>query len=334
MSRLKIVLIGLGRMGRVHAQALAKSKTIEVVAVADTSEQSLNFAKSLFGDIATFTDYKDAMCNSRAQSCLIASPTPLHPQMVQDALDNNLHVLCEKPLALDVDVAIKLAESAEAKKLVLQLGHWRRFSPPWATAKKLLDAGAIGRPIMIRLSQWDANSPPASFCDVTVSGGLAIDCGVHEYDLAEWFFDKPVRAVRAWNLSLVEQSLKSVGDVDNLCAVLEFDDACTAFVDLSRNCRYGDDVRTEILGSDGALFIDLLPTGRTRLGTNDGVVEVANSQVFDATAAGIENQLDAFAKAVAEGSTKNIPSGHASARSTKIGHAVIAAAKSAERIVV
>ena len=104
MSRLKIVLIGLGRMGRVHAQALAKSKTIEVVAVADTSEQSLNFAKSLFGDIATFTDYKDAMRNSRAQSCLIASPTPLHPQMVQDALDNNLHVLCEKPLALDFEI--------------------------------------------------------------------------------------------------------------------------------------------------------------------------------------------------------------------------------------
>lgn len=123
MSRLKIVLIGLGRMGRVHAQALAKSKTIEIVAVADTSEQSLNFAKSLFGDIDTFADYKDAMRNSRAQSCLIASPTPLHPQMVQVALDNNLHVLCEKPLALDVDVAIKLAESAEAKKLVLQLGH-------------------------------------------------------------------------------------------------------------------------------------------------------------------------------------------------------------------
>ena len=112
---------------------------------------------------------------------------------------------------------------------------------------------------------------------------------------------------------MVEQSLKSVGDVDNLCAVLEFDEACTAFVDLSRNCRYGDDVRTEILGSDGALFIDLLPTGRTRLGTNDGVVEVANSQVVDATTTNMTRlNLNAIAPARSHRSMTSLANGFTS----------------------
>ena len=256
----------------------------------------------------------------------------MHAEMVRDALEHGLHVLCEKPLALVTEVSKELATLATTANLVLQIGHWRRFSPPWATAKKFLDTGIIGTPIMIRLSQWDANSPPASFCDVTISGGLAIDCGVHEYDLAEWFFGSPVRAVRAWNLSLVEKSLAAVGDVDNLCAVLEFDDARTAFVDLSRNCRYGDDVRTEILASNGAIFIDLLPTGRTRLATKDGVTEVSGSLAVDATAAGVENQLDAFATEVANQGLIDFPDGGASARATQIGHAVNLSAKTGVRV--
>ena len=332
MTRLKVALIGLGRMGRVHAAALAKSKTVEVVAVADPSPQSREFAKTIFPSAAMFDNYEQAIVNDQVQACVIASPTPLHPQMVRDALSNNLHVLCEKPLALDVEVAHELANLATTANLVLQIGHWRRFSPPWATAKRLLDSGAIGEPIMIRLSQWDANSPPASFCDVSVSGGLAIDCGVHEYDLAEWLFGSQATAVRAWNLTLVEKSLAAVGDVDNLCAVLEFDNSRAAFVDLSRNCRYGDDVRTEILGSDGAIYVDLLPTGRTRLATEGGMVEVDGSQVEDATAAGVENQLNAFAAQVSQRGSVDISDGYASARATQIGHAVILAAKTADRI--
>lgn len=332
MTRLKVALIGLGRMGRVHAAALVESATVEVVAVADPSPQSREFAKIIFPSAAMFDNYEQALVNDRVEACVIASPTQLHPQMVLDALAHGLHVLCEKPLALDTKIADELATKATRANLVLQIGHWRRFSPPWATAKRLLDSGIIGTPIMIRLSQWDANSPPASFCDVTVSGGLAIDCGVHEYDLAEWFFGSPVRAVRAWNLTLVEKSLATVGDVDNLCAVLEFDDSRTAFVDLSRNCRYGDDVRTEILGSDGAIYVDLLPIGRTRLATKDGVVEVEGSQVADATAAGIQNQLNTFAREVSVRGSTDFAGGEASARSTKIGHAVNLAARTAERI--
>lgn len=327
--RLKVALIGLGRMGRTHATALRDVPSVEVVAVVDPSAPSREAARDFFPATDTFENYADAL--GSVDACIIVSPTPVHPRTVSDALAAGVHVLCEKPLALDVAAARNLHDAAEKSGCVLQIGHWRRFSPPWATAKRVVDDGAIGRPLWIRLSQWDANPPPASFCDPKVSGGLAIDCGVHEYDLAEWFFGEPVTTVRAWNLPLVDVSLATVGDVDNLCAVLGFASGRTAVVDLSRNSRYGDDVRTELLGERGAIFVDLLPTGRARLADADGVREIDGSQAVDATLSGVAAQAHAFARRVA-GDDIDVPTAAASARSTLIGHAVMESARTSREV--
>ncbi|NBS35889.1 MAG: hypothetical protein EBS71_00700 [Actinobacteria bacterium] len=329
--RVKTALIGLGRMGRTHAAALRNVAALDVVAVVDPSPASREAAEEFFPGVATFEHYAAAF--QIAEACIIVSPTPLHPAIVREALSAGVHVLCEKPLSLDVDVARRLHDDAVASERVLQIGHWRRFSPPWLRAKQLLDQGAIGRPLWIRLSQWDANPPAAAFCDPTVSGGLAIDCGVHEYDLAEWFFGERVTSVRAWNLPLVDMSLAKVGDVDNLCAVLGFSSGRAAQVDLSRNSRYGDDVRTEILGENGALFVDLLPTGRARIADAKGIRDVADSNVVDATLAGVQAQAEAFARRIA-GESVDVPDAHASARSTLIGHAVMQSARRHQEVAI
>jgi predicted dehydrogenase len=214
-----------------------------------------------------------------------------------------------------------LADEATRAGKVLQVGFWRRFSPPWLAAKRLIDAGAIGRPLLLRLSQWDADPPPAGFCDPAVSGGLAIDCGVHEYDLAEWLTGCRVERVIGRNLPIVDEALGAAGDIDNLVALLELAGGISAVVDLSRNARYGDDVRTEVLGSDGAIFIELLPHGRTRLATSAGMEVVAGSEVIDATAAGVISQALAFAAAV-RGDAGAVPGAAESNRAVVIGRAV------------
>jgi predicted dehydrogenase len=213
---------------------------------------------------------------------------------------------------------------AAERELVLQVGFWRRFAPPWRVAKDCIAAGEIGRPLMVRLAQWDADPPPPTFCDPAVSGGLAIDCGVHEFDLAEWLTGRPITRVAAWALPIVDAGVGAAGDVDNLVAVLELEGGAVATVDLSRNARYGDDVRTEVLGSDGALLIDLLPVSRTRLGTASGMRELADSVVDDAMAAGVAGQARAFAAAV-RGEAVEVPLAPASRRATRIGRAVMEA---------
>ncbi len=312
-------------MGAVHARTIAPSPLVDVVAVVDTDTAA---AAAVAGEIGAspFTT-TDHLLDTDVDGWLIATPTATHPAVVRSALAAGAHVLCEKPLSLDVTDSAALGAEATAAGKVLQVGFWRRFSPPWATAKRLIDAGAIGRPLMVRLSQWDADPPPASFCDPATSGGLAIDCGVHEFDLAEWFTGATVKKVTAFNLPLVDASLAEVGDVDNLVAVLEMGDGVVATVDLSRNCRYEDDVRTEILGEQGAIFVDLLPVGRTRLATADGVEVVAGSETEDAFGAGIRTQAEAFARAVA-GEDVDIPLAESSTRAVTTGRAIRQAADS------
>ena len=324
---LQLGIVGLGRMGRFHAAAIVGVEEVEVVALAEPSPEALAQASAVVPGAATYPVIGDALAHPGLEAVLVAAPTSLHPPIVEAALSAGVHVLCEKPLALDLDDARRLAALAHDQGCVLQVGFWRRFAPPWRAAKERIDAGEIGTPVYVRLAQWDGDPPPASFCDPAVSGGLAIDCGVHEYDLAEWLTGRRITRVSAWALPLVEPSVGEAGDLDNLLAVLELDDGAVATVDLTRNARYGDDVRTEVLGSQGALLVDLLPTGHTRLGDAAGVRELPESAVEDAMAAGVAAQVRAFAAAV-RGEAVEVPDAAASIRSSEVGQAVMAAARS------
>lgn len=320
-------IVGLGRMGRFHAAAIAEVEEVVVVALAEPSPDALAQALAIVPGAEPYPVVGDVLAHPGLEAVLVAAPTSLHPPIVQAALSAGVHVLCEKPLALDLDDARRLAGLARDQGRVLQVGFWRRFAPPWRTAKERIDAGEIGTPVYVRLAQWDGDPPPASFCDPAVSGGLAIDCGVHEYDLAEWLTGRRITRVSAWALPLVEPSVGEAGDLDNLLAVLELEGGAVASVDLTRNARYGDDVRTEILGSHGALLVDLLPTSRTRLGDASGVRELPESAVEDAMAAGVAAQVRAFAAAV-RGEAVDVPDAAASIRSSEVGQAVMVAARS------
>ena len=323
---LRTAIVGLGRMGRFHLATLDDVPSIDVVALAEPSIDALAQAHERRPSACAYDDVGAALAHTGLEACVVASPTPTHPAVVETALGAGLHVLCEKPLALDPADADRLGALADRSGLVLQVGFWRRFSPPWRGAKSAIEAGRIGRPLLARLAQWDADPPPASFCDPTVSGGLAIDCGVHEYDLAEWLTGRRVVEVRAWALPIVDEAIASAGDVDNLLTVLRLDNGAMASVDLSRNARFGDDVRTEVLGSCGAVFVDVLPTGRARLGDESGVHDLPCSTATDAMAAGVTTQAAAFAERV-RGGDGEVPGAAASARATRIGLAVIEAAR-------
>jgi predicted dehydrogenase len=318
-------------MGRFHAAALAGMSEVDLVALIEPDADALDLAAQFAPKAARHQSVADGLAQAGLEAVLVAAPTPTHPEIVAAALDRGLHVLCEKPLALDVTVARELGASATERGLVLQVGFWRRFAPPWRQAKARIDAGEIGTPIYLRLAQWDADPPPPEFCDPAVSGGLAVDCGVHEFDLAEWLTGRFITQVSAWALPIVDPAVGAAGDVDNLVAVLELEGGAVATVDLSRNARYGDDVRTDVLGSNGALLVDLLPFSRTRLGSARGMHELPESSVDDAMAVGVADQARAFSRAV-RGEAVAIPGAQASVRATDVGRAVIAATASGSKV--
>jgi myo-inositol 2-dehydrogenase/D-chiro-inositol 1-dehydrogenase len=317
---LRLAVVGVGRMGALHAETLAAAESIDVVAVADAMPDVARQVAEKTGavDYASLGDLSE---RDDVEAWLIATPTTTHPAIVETALRAGVHILCEKPLALDLAESERLGALAAAAGTVLQVGFWRRFAPPWVAARQAIVDGAIGRPLMLRLAQWDADPPPASFCDPLTSGGLAIDCGVHEFDLVGWMTGLDIETVTARNLPLVDQSIGEVGDVDNLLAMLDLEGGAVATVDLSRNCRFGDDVRTEILGEDGAIFVDLLPAGRTRLADASGVRVLEGSEAGDAFVEGITAQAEAFAEAV-RGVPVDIPGAADSTLAVAVGRAV------------
>jgi predicted dehydrogenase len=297
----RTAVIGLGRMGSFHAAALTSVPELEVVALADVRRSALDAAANLYPAATTYDDPARALTHPELEAVLLATPTTTHPVLTLSAIEADLHVLCEKPLALDPATSNRLGTLAQQSNLVLQMGYWRRFSPPWRSARDAIATGRIGDPVLLRLSQWDADPPPPEFCDPQVSGGLAIDCGVHEFDLAAWLTGRSLIGVRAEAMPIVDDAVAAVGDVDNLVAVGELENGARVIIDLSRNARYGDDVRSEVLGTNGALFVDTLPTARTRIGDADGLTTLGNSEADDAMLVGVRDQAAAFARAIRNG---------------------------------
>ncbi len=323
MSRdpVRVGIVGLGRMGSYHAEALADLDEVAVVAMADPRPGRLADVAGHHPGASLHEDPAELL-GGRCEAVLVATPTPHHPGFVEAALGVGVHVLCEKPLALDPDESDRLGRMASSAGLVLQVGFWRRFSPPWTAARDAIAAGRIGRPVLIRLSQWDADPPPPEFCDPAVSGGLAVDCGVHEFDLAEWLSGERLVGLRGEPLPIVEPWIGEVGDLDNLLVLGMLGGGARIVVDLSRNGRYGDDVRTEILGDAGAVFVEMLPRGRARIGTRDGVVDLAGSATTDAMRAGVRAQAAVFAAGV-RGAPVDVPDAFASSRAVRAANAAM-----------
>jgi predicted dehydrogenase len=316
-----VALVGLGRMGGVHLDAICDPSTgLTLTAVAEPRLDTVASATGLIGEAAVYPDAAQALRRPGLAGCIVVTPTETHATIVMDALDQGLHVFCEKPLTLEPKESLRLRALADSRGLVLQVGFWRRFSPPLVEARRLLREGAVGRPIMLRLVQWDMDGPPAAWCDPQRSGGIFVDMGVHEFDEIEWLLETRITDVNACPLALVDEELRAVGDYDNAVVFVGLETGAHAVVDLSRNGRYADDVRLEILGSDGALFVDTIPIARVRLGTRRGLETVWEDAGCDAFHTAIRAELAAFG-ALVGGGRVSVPGAAESIRATTIGAA-------------
>ncbi len=317
-----VALMGLGRMGSVHLRAIRELvPTVGLVAVVEP-RADLVAVSDLAGDVVVYADADRALRHPGLAGCIVVTPTETHATIVADALELCLHVFCEKPLTLEHDESLRLQGLAESRGLILQVGFWRRFSPLLVEARKLLREGAIGRPVLLRLVQWDVDCPPAAWCDPRRSGGIFVDMGVHEYDEIEWLLDTRITEVTAQPLALVNEDLAEVGDFDNAMVFASLEDGTRAVIDMSRNGRYADDLRLEILGSDGVLFADTVPVSRLRLGTRRGLETVWEDSAGDGFVRAVAAELSAFsALAAGEATPAAVPGAAESIRATRIGEA-------------
>jgi len=254
MTRLSVGLIGLGRLGRVYARDLStRIPQVRLVAVADTNGDLARQIGAEFDALAT-DDPSALISNPNVDAVVIVSPTHTHRPLVVESLRAGKPTFCEKPPALSLAEAETMAAAERQTGTFFQMGFMRRFDPGYAAAKKQIDEGRIGRPFVFKATSRDPFPPSLSYADPKSSGGIFVDMGIHDFDLARWFMGD-VAKVQAVGGVLVVPELATVGDHDNAIATLTFADGRLGVVDLTRNGLYGYDITTELLGTEGTIRV-------------------------------------------------------------------------------
>ncbi len=252
----KVGLIGAGRMGAALAHHLAFSvETADFIAIADTFAENARklAAQCRVNDV--YSDYNEMLAREDIDAVVIVTPTNTHVPIIKAAAAAGKHIFTEKPLALTVAACDEAIAAVAAAGVKMQVAFMRHYDPAYVAAKQKIDEGAIGRPVMFKSVGRDPWRTSLEFARRENSGGLIADMAIHDLDLARWLMGSEVERVYSEGECLVFPELKEVGDIDNAVVNLRFANGAIGNVDVSRNAIYGYDIRTEVIGSEGSLFI-------------------------------------------------------------------------------
>jgi inositol 2-dehydrogenase len=268
--KLTVGLIGCGRLGRVYARDLSsRIAETRLAAIADVNPAVAEDAAAEFGTRAV-ADAGDLFHDPSIDAVVIVSPTHTHKELVIAAAGARKPAFCEKPLALSLEDCEQMQAAVERGGSFFQMGFMRRFDPGYVAAKRHLDEGRIGRAVVFKSTSRDPYPPSLEYANPASSGGMLVDMGIHDFDLARWFMGN-VASVSAVGGVLAYPELASVGDIDNAIATLTFVDGRLGVVDLTRNGVYGYDISTELLGTEGTLRIGYLRETPVLTMTNNSV---------------------------------------------------------------
>ncbi|WP_170365689.1 inositol 2-dehydrogenase [Ruegeria arenilitoris] len=296
---LRIGLLGAGRIGTVHAQAISDHPDSTLVAVSDAMEDAAARLAQAHGAVAHTSE--DIIADPDIDAVLIATPTDTHSDLIEAATAVGKAVLCEKPVDLDLNRALACQQAVAGTGQPVMIGFNRRFDPGFGALKSAVQSGEIGSPELLSITSFDPAPPPISY--VKVSGGLFRDMTIHDFDLANFIMgDLPV-TVSAVGTSTVDPAIAEAGDVDTAVVTMTYKDGRIAVIKNSRRAVYGYDQRVEVLGSGGLLQARNVLENNLVKSTSDGVISAKPTYFFlERYMPAYRAEWDAFVTAVKTGS--------------------------------
>ena len=271
---LKIGVIGLGRLGYHHTMNVTRTMGARLVDVSDPVQAALDRAANDF-DVKGYLDYREMISDPEVEAVVVATPTQTHYEVLMDIIATGKPIFVEKPITFTVEEAEKIMQAVKEAGVYLQVGFMRRFDPGHVAAKKMIESGACGKPIYIHDCQRDPNGPPPAY--VPQSGGLFVDMGIHDLDVARWLMGCEITEIYAQGAVLKHEFLKELNDVDDGQMLLKFENGGLGMIEISRNANDVYDTRTEVIGLDKSVFVgqDQL-TPYTVVGGQQVTVDMAN----------------------------------------------------------
>jgi inositol 2-dehydrogenase len=296
--RLNVGLIGLGRLGRVYARDLSsRIPETRLVAVADTNPAAAQGVANEWDVPAWYDSVDELVADPAVDAVVVVSPTHTHRDVVLAIADRRKPMFCEKPLALSLGECREMQAAVDRSGTFFQMGFMRRFDPGYAAAKRQVDDGRIGRPVVFKSTSRDPYPPSLEYANPASSGGILVDMGIHDFDLARWFMGE-VATVSAIGGVLAYPEFATVGDMDNAIASLVFADGRLGVVDLTRNGIYGYDILTELLGTEGTVRVGYIQETPITIMTKNSVAHDTVPYFMERFERAYTRQLEDFAQNV------------------------------------
>lgn len=259
MSGLNVAIIGTGWCGGIRAVAAANHPIVANLHIAETNPERLAEVRALTNP-ASAVDNWEALVGRDDIDAVIVSATPeqTHYPMAKAALAAGKHVLLEKPMALSLDEADDLIDTAESAELKFTIGYSQRFNPKHAMVKRSLVDGSLGDPTAILVSRHIGRSLGAKIGN-RVRLSPAVMEATHDIDFAMWCLE-PRRPVRVYSQNAYGLRRDTIGLPDLQTTVITMDDGVVATISagMSLPNHYPNASTTwiEVIGTDGAIMVD------------------------------------------------------------------------------
>ena len=262
MKTVKAAIVGLGRLGAVHAEKLAaKLPGVELGAACTHSGSQLPWVREHLGLHEIYTDYRRMVDECDAEAIAIVSPSPDHCEMIEYALAAGKHVFCEKPLGCSLEECKRAEKAVEAHPgQIFFLGFMRRFDPSYADAKAKIDSGVCGRPYLVKATGLDPEAVIEGCIRFSAtSGGIFVDAAGHDIDIMRWYLGGEVTEVYAAGTTFKHPEFLRYGDTETGMALLKFDNGAVGMLHVGRTCPHGYHTETEIVCTDAHLRVSPVP---------------------------------------------------------------------------
>jgi predicted dehydrogenase len=260
-GKLGIAVIGSGRAGMIHARNFARGvKGAKLVAMVDPVEDAATAAVQELELDTYYLSYKDALKNESIDAVVVVTPTVYHRDIVVEAAEAGKHILCEKPMAMNVRECEEMNAAAAKAGVKLQIGFMRRFDRNFIQAKEYIDSGAIGEVVLVKSLTRGPSKPRPWMFDIKKSNGPLAEVSSHDIDTLRWFMGSEFEHVYAiaGNYRNPEVKEEFPDFYDNVIMNVRFENQRQGIVDGAVYVQYGYDARVEVLGTEGVLFVGQL----------------------------------------------------------------------------
>ncbi len=289
MNKIRTLIIGLGRIGKIHLGNLQAIDEVEIVGICDPTDEAKVFSNKA-GLTFYQKDFTDVAGEVQADAIVICSPTDTHANYVSIAAKKGIDVFCEKPLDLSLEKVKQVLKTVNESKIKLMLGFNRRFDSEFQSVKEKIVKGHIGDIHTIKITSRDPSPPPINY--IKSSGGMFLDMTIHDFDMIRYLTNKKIVEVYAKGDALVNPEIAKAGDIDTAIINLTFEDGSMAVIDNCRKAVYGYDQRVEVFGSKGMVQSKNKFDKYTIIYSENGVTSALPQHFF------LERYADAYKKEI------------------------------------